>query len=50
MWHGGTNYEWATRPAGAAAFGDVHTVTLPAGEQPRLSSRSRMSPAGTPSR
>ena len=40
-------YQWAARPAGAAAFGEVHTVPLPAGERPGQFAL-QMSDAGEP--
>jgi hypothetical protein len=48
MWPTTTlGYQWATRPAGAAAFGTVHTVVLSGGE--RASSLAlRLSDAGEP--
>ena len=33
MWIRGQSYQWATRAAGAGAFGDLHTVSLPAAER-----------------
>ena len=33
MWIRGQSYQWATRAADAGAFGDLHTVALPAGER-----------------
>ena len=33
MWIRGQSYQWATRAAGAGAFGDLHTVPLPAAER-----------------
>ena len=36
MWASAPFYQWAARPAGAAAFGEVHTVPLPAGERPSV--------------
>jgi hypothetical protein len=47
MWGTGTFYQWAARPAGAAAFGEVHTVPLPAGERAGQLAL-RMSDAGEP--
>jgi hypothetical protein len=48
MWSSGLTFiQWATRPAGAAAFGEVHTVPLPAGERPGQFALG-MSDAGEP--
>jgi hypothetical protein len=47
MWPGNAGYHWATRPAGAAGFGEAHTVTLPGSEQAG-SFALAMSPAGDP--
>jgi hypothetical protein len=33
MWIRGNTFQWATRPAGAAAFGNPQTVPIPAGER-----------------
>jgi PKD domain-containing protein len=33
VWVSANTYKWATRPAGAAAFGNVNVVSLPAGER-----------------
>ena len=33
VWTSANTYKWATRPAGAAAFGNVNVVSLPAGER-----------------
>ena len=33
MWVRGESFQWATRAADAGAFGDLHTVGLPAGER-----------------
>lgn len=42
-----TFYQWAARPAGTPAFGEVHTVPLPAGERPGQFAL-QMSDAGEP--
>jgi hypothetical protein len=48
MWGiNGNVYQWAERPAGAPAFGEVHTVTLPSGERAGQLAL-RMSTAGEP--
>jgi hypothetical protein len=47
MWAAGALYQWAERPAGAAAFGEVHTVALPAGERASTFAL-RVSDAGEP--
>jgi len=47
MWIRAGDFQWATRPAGAAAFGAVHPVDLPAGENASAFAL-RMSAAGEP--
>ena len=46
MWVRGQSFQWATRAAGATAFGDLHTVPLPAGEQASSPFRLAVAPNG----